>query len=229
MPRVIFQIDSLASLFVLLFALLFFLVWRWRKTFSSPQLFFSSLNILKTKQVSWKQRVERMPFFLLMTSLVAFGLAMADPHLLMLKGKKPPPLQRMNVPTEGIAIYLVLDQSGSMKEKVEGSNLTKIDILKNFTRDFIKGNPSVGLPGRPNDLIGLIFFARAAQIEAPLTLDHNAILDRLSHFDAVKTEEEDGTSIGYALFKAVNLIAATRDYAENLPQNEKPPIRSKAR
>ena len=38
----------------------------------------------------------------------------------------------------------------------------------------------------------------------------------------VTAREEDGTSIGYAIFKAANLIAATRHYAEDLAGEGKP-------
>ena len=112
-------------------------------------------------------------------ALFFFLLAFIDPHILIPKplNKNPP-----KEPTEGIAIYLILDQSGSMEEKVEaqlpnGSTrlIPKIDMLKEVTKTFVEA--------RPNDMIGFVGFARGAQVLVPLTLDHQAISNQLSKFD----------------------------------------------
>lgn len=57
---------------------------------------------------------------------------------------------------------------------------------------------------------------------APLTLDHQSILDQLAMFDIMRVKDQDGTAIGYAIFKTVNLIAATRNYAKDLMGKGKP-------
>ena len=124
-------------------------------------------------------------------------------------------------PTEGLAIYLLLDQSGSMSQPVdtitpEGYEaiIPKIDILKQFTKQFILS--------RPNDMIGMIKFARIPTVEDPLTLDHQAILDQLKDLQVVTSDEDNGTAMGYAIYKTASLIAATRYFAQDLITEGKP-------
>jgi Ca-activated chloride channel family protein len=134
-----------------------------------------------------------------------------------------------NLSTEGIAIYLVLDQSGSMTEKITTyvpgrglESISKIDLVKYVTSLFIKGDAALNLPGRPNDLIGLVEFARTPQIVVPLTLDRKELLDKLAEFKPVTDPSEDGTAIGYAILKTARLIEATRNYARDLLGQGKP-------
>jgi Ca-activated chloride channel family protein len=168
---------------------------------------------------SWRQRLNKLPHYFLIGSLLLFSLAFIDPHILVEKEEKHIPLKSKKMPTEGLAIYFVLDQSGSMNEKIQGKGHTKIHLLKQFTQAFIKGDPSLALKGRVSDMVGLVAFARGVQILSPLTLDHEQVLRQLGKLDVVRKEEQDGTSIGYAVFKTANLIAATRHFAEDLVGN----------
>ena len=59
-------------------------------------------------------------------------------------------------------------------------------------------------------------------MEIPLTLDHQAILKALSQIQVVKKPDEDGTAMGYAIYKTVNMIAATKHYAAELAQKGNP-------
>lgn len=216
MPSVIFALDYFAFALFLAFAAAFFLVWYWSRLYKPPQLFFSSLDNFPIAHGSWRQKLSDLPQYLLLGTLLLFGLAFIDPHVLVEKTKeKHLPMQQKN-PTEGLAIYYILDQSGSMGEKIQGKSHTKMDLLKKFTQAFIKGDSSLGLRGRPNDMIGIVAFARGVQILSPLTLEHEQILSQLAKLDIVRREDQDGTSIGYAIFKTANLIAATRHFAEDL-------------
>jgi len=134
----------------------------------------------------------------------------------------------MSSATEGIVIYLALDQSGSMKERVFATTpsgtdalISKMDLAKAATVSFIEGDPKNNLPGRYNDLIGLVSFARTSQVLAPLTLDHDAILKLLKDVSVVTDSEQDGTALGYAIYKTTHLIAATRQYAQQIRQSGK--------
>lgn len=112
-----------------------------------------------------------------------------------------------------------------MKETVETSRrkeAVKIDLLKEVTKEFIVGDAADGLAGRPNDMIGLVAFARGADVLSPLTLDHRAVLEELEQLKPVSERVQDGTSIGYAIFKTANMIAATRHYAEDLISKGEP-------
>lgn len=204
--------SGVAFLIALLFLALAFLLNRFKKRQPKPHVHFSSLKDFKGNSGSWRGWLEKCLPYLFYGALASFLLAFVDPHFFLpKKGAQENP---NNNPTEGIAIYLALDQSGSMSEQVAFSRTkqTKIDLVKQVTSQFVKD--------RPNDLLGLIFFARTAQVVAPLTLDHAAILKDLKTFDNVKNEEQDGTAIGYAIYKGANLIAATRHYAESLNSKE---------
>jgi Ca-activated chloride channel homolog len=235
MLGVSFAIDTTALGIALPLGALAYFVWRWRQTFSLPHLKFSNLRGFEGPSQGWRRALASTPQRLAWLSLLFFALAFLDPHLFIdrkkeQKGKHLPYGQLGEVsPSEGIAIYFVLDQSGSMMEKVSAVTpdgfrkmMSKIDLLKQVTTQFIQGDPKLKLEGRPNDMIGLVAFARGATILSPLTLDHQAILDQLSHFDVVHQRDQDGTAIGYAIFKTVNLIAATRHYAQELIEKGEP-------
>lgn len=115
-------------------------------------------------------------------------------------------------PKEGIAIYLMVDQSGSMMEK--RGNETKLDLMKRVVGQFINS--------RPNDLLGLIAFARGADVLSPLTLDHKTLADALASLKVVPSQDLDGTSLGYAIFKTTQLIAAAKLFAQDLKGEGKP-------
>jgi Ca-activated chloride channel homolog len=106
---------------------------------------------------------------------------------------------------EGIAIEMVVDTSSSMNDEdlsPRGQRQTRLDVVKDVFRRFVAGDG--GLPGRPNDLIGMIRFAKFADSILPLTLDHKAVLDVLERTNVVRSQsEEDGTAIGDGLALAV--------------------------
>jgi Ca-activated chloride channel family protein len=185
----------------------------------------SALNPLKETPKNLKARWACLPKYLEYAALIFFLIAFIDPRLFLprtLHPKEQPPSEF----TEGIAIYLVLDQSGSMEEPIissRGKGETKMGLLKQLTRDFIQGNPDENLTGRSNDLLGIIEFARVPNVLAPLTLDHQAVLNQLDKIHVVKDKNHDGTAIGYAIYKTANLIAATRHFAEDIPAGKGKP------
>lgn len=118
--------------------------------------------------------------------------------------KKPPEKLVLSVTppsNEGRALYLVLDQSGSM----EGA---KMNTLKTVVDTFIQG--------RPTDLMGIVAFARTANVLVPLTLDHSLLLDALNDLKAIQDPMRNGTAIGYAIYKTSGLIAATKQFMKGV-------------
>lgn len=213
-----FELDWKAAALLLLLGIAFYFLMRWKKGFVLPSLYFSHVTpfvaTLKTKGA-------RLPEVLAFFSLLTFSLAFLDPHFFFEKQETPDAIQD---PTEGIAIYLILDQSGSMKEEVltaKGS-MRKVDLLKLVTKQFILGDSQQGLYGRPHDMIGLIYFARGAHVLSPLTLDHASVLSQLANFAPVAQRDQDGTSIGYAIYKTANMITATKHYAQELIDKGEP-------
>lgn len=216
-----FALDFKAFLASLAALVLCYFLWKWKKHFASPHLYFSDVKALEGNAISPKWA--NLPKTLSYLSLLSFILAFPDPRLLIDRLRENPNDESVKSPAEGIAIYLVLDQSGSMAEELSSiTRQTKVDLLKQVTKQFIAGDPNTGLHGRPNDLIGLISFARGAHVMAPLTLDHAAILSELATFAPVPERDQDGTSIGYAIFKSANMISATKHYAQELIDKGEP-------
>lgn len=180
---------------------------------------------------NWKERYFKLPEQLKLAAFAFLALALVDPRFSSEHSASPfPPLSSAGqTATEGIAIYLVLDQSSSMSKQVlirksDGSveNASKLELMKRATKAFIQGDPEYGLNGRPNDLIGLIEFARTAHVSVPLTLDRNTLIDEINRLKLVSDSAQDGTAIGYAIFKTAHLIEATRNYAQDLIGKGKP-------
>jgi Ca-activated chloride channel family protein len=95
---------------------------------------------------------------------------------------------------------IVVDRSSSMKAQMnfEGEKLDRLEVSKLVLKDFVGGGEE--LKGRPQDLIGLITFARYADTTCPLVHGHNVLLEFLANTKcAVGRSNEDGTAIGDAL------------------------------
>lgn len=215
-------LDPLAFALSLLLACAIVWGYRQKKSYLTPHYKFSFLQGWKKTSLEWRARLASWPEKLLFTSLACLLAAFADPHFR--KEINPENVQSYSSPTEGIAIYFILDQSGSMAEEVQNGRqrIKKMDLLKQVTREFIIGDAETGLKGRKNDLLGLVSFARGAHVLSPLTLNHASILKQLNELDVIHDRSQDGTSIGYAIYKTANLIAATRHYAQELESKGKP-------
>lgn len=128
--------------------------------------------------------------------------------------------EEFRVRTEGIAIQMCIDRSGSMQALdfyLNGTRVNRLEAVKAVFRDFVAGNGR--LPGRPEDLIGLIDFGGFPEARCPLTLDHGALLETLQAvqipeptLDARGRANEDllaedmATAIGDALVLAVDRL-----------------------
>lgn len=215
MPNFLFSIDWIA-LWISIIGLLCAYLLRNFLDSRPPYLSFSYLKDLQRgqhKRINWTSLPQRLQSLALLSFLIAF----IDPHLMFTPNRpaeKEPDLTKKELPTEGIAIYLVLDQSGSMAQRIvakingEKQSIRKMDLLKQVTSQFIQDQSS--------NLIGLVAFARLPHVIAPLTLDENALQKALNEVEIVKVKEEDGTGLGYAIFKTAHLIVATKHFAQEL-------------
>lgn len=103
--------------------------------------------------------------------------------------------------SEGIAIQLLVDVSSSMDMSVvaeDGSRNSRMELAKEMVARFIGGDGDT-LQGRPDDLIGLITFARYADTRSPLTFGHEALLQIVEDLQIQERPNEDGTAYGDAL------------------------------
>src|ERR671937_3174619 len=109
-------------------------------------------------------------------------------------------IEAITVSSEGIAILMAVDISGSMAAldlQVDGRQSSRLDAVKQTLRSFVQGGKH--LAGRDGDLIGMVTFARYPDSVCPLTLDHDALIALLDQVEIVTLPEEDGTAIGEAM------------------------------
>ena len=186
-------------------------VWQMLRSRRTAVLF-SSVAILRSLPVTLALRIKRWLPWLLLAGLPLLVLAVARPQ----RGR-----EEFRLRSEGIAIEMCIDRSGSMEAldfQLEGKSANRLAVVKKAFRDFVSGGE--GLGGRDDDLIGLIAFGGFADALCPLTLDHGALLQVV---DAVEIpqpiyntqgqvinarllQEEQMTAIGDALALAVERL-----------------------
>ncbi len=140
---------------------------------------------------SLRTRLRHLPFGLRIIILLLLIISLARP----LEG-----MEKIYDISKGVAIEVVIDRSSSMKAEMifDGQQLNRLEVAKRVFLEFVRGNKG-DLEGRPNDLIGLITFARYADTACPLTLAHDALESFVEPIALVNRKPEDGTAIGDAL------------------------------
>jgi Ca-activated chloride channel family protein len=124
-------------------------------------------------------------------------------------------VEATRVHREGIAIAMVIDISSSMSAidlQLDDRPSSRLDVVKATFQDFVDGRSEHGeadLGGRDGDAIGMVTFARYADNISPLTLDYEALLGLLDQVGIVGLPTEDGTAIGDAIVRAIDLLDET--------------------
>jgi Ca-activated chloride channel homolog len=152
--------------------------------YSSTQLVRGILNITKARSGG------------LLTSLRWLALALcifalAQPRLTKSETK---------VTASGVDIVVAIDMSGSMQSEdfeINGQPANRLVMAKDVLKKFVEKMPS--------DRIGLVAFATQAYIAAPLTLDHDFLLQNLERLE-IGTIDESQTAIGSGLSTAINRL-----------------------
>jgi len=160
---------------------------------------YSSLAIVEGASRSIRARLSWLPAALIGLATLSLAIAFAGPRT----GNAVTQVKR-----EGVAIAMVVDRSGSMQARdfVRGDTSTsRLDVVKAIFREFVTGEGDAG-GGRPNDLIGLVSFARYADGLCPLTLDHGNLLAILEDIETPTETSEDGTAVGEGLALAVERL-----------------------
>jgi Ca-activated chloride channel family protein len=164
---------------------------------------FSSVGVARSIAPTFRQRMLWLPKALTIAALLFLIVGLARPR----EGR-----EQTVVDSEGIAIEMVVDRSGSMRAmdfKVDGEHVDRLTAIKNVAGKFVAGGDQ--LDGRFADLIGLISFAGYADGITPPTLDHAFVVANLNDTQIVTQRDEDGTAIGDAIALAVENLNALDD------------------
>ncbi|MDO5580977.1 MAG: VWA domain-containing protein [Planctomycetia bacterium] len=193
--------------------LIWILIVFWKKRSSIKQVFVYS-NISEFQQIprSLAARIKPFVYGLISLGILLMITALARPQ----KG-----LEDFRVRTEGIAIAMCLDRSGSMQAMdffIDKKRVNRLDVVKKVFKDFIIGNKE--FRGRPDDLVSLIAFGGFVDSWCPLTLDHATLGEMLSMIECPRPpfdkygrqirneiiQQESATAIGDALLCAVERL-----------------------
>jgi Ca-activated chloride channel family protein len=186
---------------------------------NNNSLRFSSLAAFKKVPQTTRQRFIPLLFWLQVLALTVLIIALARPQ------KKD---MTLGIPKEGIAIELVVDVSSSMDISMpfQETTMSRMEVTKQVVEQFVGGGEN--LDGRPNDLIGLISFARYADTICPLTLSHDSLLYFIQELKIESRPNEDGTAFGDALaLAAARLRTAEERYNTEEDRNAGYSINSK--
>ena len=130
---------------------------------------YSDTSLLATLPKTMALRLKRLLPWVRLLGMALVVAALARPQ----QG-----LSEFRINAEGIAIQMCIDRSGSMMAMdfhLDGEQVNRLEAVKSVFGDFVTG--AKRLPGRPDDLIGLIDFGGYANSKCPLTLDHGALLE----------------------------------------------------
>lgn len=195
--------------FLFLIPLCFYFIADRRLRKKKPEIPFSSLGFFGDRPaVTWRTRTLFLPKLLFLLSLLLGIIALAGPQKIT---------ESVGRPKEGIAIELVLDRSSSMETVLLESlpPQKRIVSAKEAITSFVFGNEDAGLSGRPNDLIGLITFARYADTVYPLSVSHESLRPIVESIQTpLGSESEDGTNIGDALALAAARLKTAGERAD---------------
>src|SRR6266446_8679979 len=177
--------------FLLLLLLLPVLAWLKGKIGFQPAFLYSSVQLVRGITGITRSRAGSILLTLRWLALALFIIALARPQL----GEG-----ETKITASGIDIVLAIDLSGSMSSEdfqLRGQRVNRLMIAKDVLQQFIAK--------RPNDRIGLVAFATDAYIAAPLTLDHDFLLQNLDRLE-IAAPGKDQTAIGSALAAGLNRL-----------------------
>jgi Ca-activated chloride channel homolog len=119
------------------------------------------------------------------------------------------------IPTEGIAIAMVVDVSGSMGNRDflwDNVPIGRLEAVKKAFRLLVEGGLGAGerrLAGRPQDLFALVIYATLPEIACPLTLNHGVLLQILDAEEPRTLSTEATTNTGDGIAWAVHALHAS--------------------
>jgi Ca-activated chloride channel family protein len=176
---------------LLLLLLLPLVAWLRGKRGRPPAFVYSSTQLVRGILNVTKARTGGFLTSLRWLTLALCIAALAQPRLTKSETK---------VTASGVDIVVAIDMSGSMQSEdfeINGEPANRLVMAKDVLKKFIEK--------RPSDRIGLVAFATQAYIAAPLTLDHDFLLQNLERLQ-IGTIDESQTAIGSGLSTAINRL-----------------------
>lgn len=138
---------------------------------------------------TWRSRLACLPLLLEGAALAAFVAAIARP----VQVEVEPPARL------GRDVLLCFDRSSSMAATDLDPARTRLDVARALASEF--------LAGRRDDRLGLVTFARFADLVCPPTADRTAVVELLEQVRLVDADgPEDATAIGAAVGMAASLL-----------------------
>jgi Ca-activated chloride channel family protein len=171
------------------------LVWWWLRQ-SGGALRYSDTKLLSGLPRGRGDWVRRAGAAFRAAALVFLIVGLAGPRW-------PDPGTR--IATEGIAIAMVVDVSGSMANQDylwDKLPIGRLDAVKRAFRLLVEGGQEPGgrrLAGRPQDLISLVTYATRPETACPLTLNHAVLLQILDGQQPRTVSTEATTNTGDAI------------------------------
>jgi Ca-activated chloride channel family protein len=148
--------------------------------------------------------------------------------LFALAGPRWPDLHT-RIETEGIAIIMLVDVSGSMAERDfdwHGEPISRLEAAKKAFRLFVAGGNGAEIPdegteaaefrGRPTDEIGLVTFATRPETACPLTLSHSVLLRLLQEEQPRSTPGEAETNLSDAVALGLHRLRSAKAHRKIL-------------
>lgn len=160
--------------------------WEFKRTRAA--LVYPSLKVMRS--FAKPSLFHRLPFLFRVLSIAFVTIALARPQSGRDQSKKR---------TEGIDIMLVADASGSMNALdfvINGKRQNRLSVVEKAMEDFVQA--------RVDDRIGLVVFGSYAFALAPLTLDHDMILQLIDNMKVGMAGEQ--TAIGDGIGVATNRL-----------------------
>jgi Ca-activated chloride channel family protein len=176
---------------LLLLLLLPALAWLKGRRGRPPAFLYSSVQLVRAVLNVSRSRSGGFLAALRWLALALFIFALAQPRLTK---------SQTQIKASGIDIAVAIDLSGSMASEdfvVGDHRVSRVDMAKAVLRKFVDK--------RPNDRIGLVAFATDAYIAAPLTLDHDFLMQNLDRL-ALDVIDGSHTAIGSGLSTAINRL-----------------------
>ena len=208
-----FRFESPWALLALLFPILL-AAWWWFRPPRRVALRVATTASLGGLPRTWRIRLRWFPTALAALAWVLLTIALARPQL----GQ-----EQVRDITQGIAIEMIVDRSGSMRAPMVFHQRTqnRLETVKAVFQEFVFGDHASGLKGRHSDLLGVIAFAHYPYTVCPLTLDHDALKFALGHVELITEDsDENGTAVGDAVAMGVaRLQDAERTLAAQTQQD----------